>query len=40
MTALIMVLLGGSMISQANTLTLMHTVDATDNLYYSRLYHS
>lgn len=36
MTALIMgLLLGGSMISQANALTLTHTVDATDNLYYS-----
>lgn len=35
MTALVMVLLGGSMISQASALVLTHTVDATDNLYYS-----
>ena len=35
MTAFIIVLLGGSVIPQVNALTLTHTVDATDNLYYS-----
>ena len=35
MTALVMMLLGGSMISQAGALVLTQTVDATDNLYYS-----
>lgn len=35
MTALVIMLLGGAMISQASALVLTHTVDGTDNLYYT-----